>query len=1288
MKRKTFSKIVSFALIAALSVNMGVSAFADEANFNSNNTAAVEVQQGFEYVIQTGNLSVQSANPVINGEVQETDDLLDLDNGLMLMLDSDAQVISNGYFGGGDVSTESNIYSKDVYSASGGVVKVNHTIIAEQNIYLSGETVYGENAILYSKNGNISINCNNLTDFKGIIYAPNGIVTLNGATTKIEGSIIAKEIYVQSNNFTINKNDSISGTVDNIEYTRIDQLMGLYAFQDYDTKEIVLQWNDDENISSVDVYARYGNETTFNKLGTTSEEEYRLSADSLTDKVDYKIVAHTKFGEEIQSTIATLIKDTDGIHEDTTDTDGDGIPDGYEISIGTDPNNADTDGDGFSDGYELNVLYTDPIVFNEDADFDGDGLTNSQEMNLGTNPYLADSDFDGIPDNEDPEPMKTDPDSGREVNYDIPVHTNEFDLVTRYADNDGNKSETIYNYLTGQAIYMSDSINKSYNIYDEENHLKAVVEYVDGKYITNTYSYSDGNLTTITHNGFQYDFTYDESGNMTNASVGNRILISNTYSDNLLFRESYGNDSTNDYAYDENGNIISQAINGVIAYKWTYDTDGNILTYIDCINNVTYTYSYDEDGNLISLNSNNGFGISYEQGENMYSVIYENNGVIKSQSTVDDNEENTETNEFVPTSTTTNLISGGKLVSVKSNEKTEEKTIYSNENSILNSVYTYSDKGISKIEYQDGKAINYFYDNNGNIQTITENGEEKASYEYDGLGQLTRENSVYANKTVVYTYDNAGNILKADEYAYTNSELGKVILTKNYSYEDAEWKDLLTSFNGQNITYDEIGNPLSYRDGMQFTWTGRQLSSLQKNGNVVNYTYNSDGIRTSKTVNGIETTYQLDGTKIVSETTNGNIKWYIYDENNSIIGFEYNNQTYYFEKNAQGDVVRIFDIDGNFVSEYFYDAWGNIASVSGNEEIANANPFRYRGYYYDNESGLYYLQSRYYDSFTGRFLNADSIIGANGDITSNNLFTYCSNNPVNFIDPTGEIAANIIGAVIAGIVGLVGGAYLTKWLANKLGLKGWKRKVFIIGLTAIITAVAATIGYFVGPYIGKKANTIVKGLRGLGKSCFIAGTSIVTENGYVPIEQIKIGDYVYAENPETGEKNLKLVKNTFISQTSKLIHLSVNDEIISTTPEHPFYVWKKGWIQANELKIGDSLILFNGDKVAISSIELEILKNPQKVFNFEVEDYHTYYVGKNSILVHNTCIKDFLKSPKKYKDVEKLLKKYGFEKIRQKGSHVTFKDAISGKTFTVPNHGSKPIAIGTLRGILKSAGLL
>ena len=1003
MNKRIFSKIVSFALIAALSVNMGVSVFADEINDTSNETSVIQAQQGFNYVIQTGNLSLQSSNPTINGEIQEVENLLDLKDGLMLSLDSDTQVISNGYFGGTSVSTESNIYSNDVYSADGVNVNIKHTIVAEQNIYLTGNTVYGENAILYSKNGNVSINCNTLTDFKGIIYVPNGIVTLNGANVNIEGTIIAKEIYVQSNNFTISGNDKIAKSVDNIEYTRIDQLMGLYAYYDEDTDEIVLAWSTDDTIQSVDIYTRYGNEAEFSKIDSSTEEEYRLPSSVLTDKVDFKIAAHTKFGEEIQSLVATLVKDEDGIHADTTDSDGDGIPDGYEIGIGTDPYNADTDGDGFSDGYEMTVLYTDPLVYDEDIDSDGDGLTNLQELELGTNPYLADSDFDGIPDNEDAEPMKTDPNSGREVNYDVSVQSGIFDLVTRYVDDDGTRSESVYNYLTGENKLYTSGDTKTVNVYDNDANLTAAIEYVDGRYIANTYEYINDNLTTITHNGFQYAFTYDESGNMLTASVGNRTLTSNTYANDLILSESYGNGRTNAYEYDDNGNITSQSVNGTLAFTWTYDEDGNILTYSDLESGVTYFYSYDEDGTLISLSADNGFNISYEQTDDTYTVTYTNGDATKTQTTIYDNGDETETDDFTPTSTTTNLISGGQLIRVTSSETSESTTLYSNENAILTVNTTYSDNGVSKIEYQDGKTLQYVYDGEGNIISILENGEEKASYEYDGLGQLIRENSVYADKTVVYSYDNAGNILKAEEYAYTTDDVGEAVSARTYSYDDDEWKDLLTSFNGQNITYDEIGNPLSYRDGMQFTWNGRQLSSLQQNDNVVYYTYDSDGIRTSKTVNGVETTYQLDGTKIVSETTDGNIKWFIYDENDSIIGFEYYNQVYYFEKNAQGDVVRIFDSEGNFVSEYFYDAWGNIASISGNQDIANTNPFRYRGYYYDNESGLYYLQSRYYDSYTGRFLNADVIYGSHYGKFSDNLFTYCSNNSVLYTDPTGYL---------------------------------------------------------------------------------------------------------------------------------------------------------------------------------------------------------------------------------------------------------------------------------------------
>ena len=226
--------------------------------------------------------------------------------------------------------------------------------------------------------------------------------------------------------------------------------------------------------------------------------------------------------------------------------------------------------------------------------------------------------------------------------------------------------------------------------------------------------------------------------------------------------------------------------------------------------------------------------------------------------------------------TTTNLISGGKLVTVVTGEKASQRTLYVNDSELLSAKYTCTDEGVSKIDYQDGRILEYIYDNAGNITEVKENGSLKLSYEYDSLGQLTRENNAYADKTYTFDYDNAGDILESREYTYTTGELGECVSSKTYEYNDNSWKDLLTDFNGQVITNDEIGNPLNYRDNMSFTWNGRQLAVVQNGDNEVLYTYNSEGIRTSKTVNGITTTYQLDGAKIISETTGDNITWYIY----------------------------------------------------------------------------------------------------------------------------------------------------------------------------------------------------------------------------------------------------------------------------------------------------------------------------------------------------------------------------------------------------------------------------
>ena len=371
---------------------------------------------------------------------------------------------------------------------------------------------------------------------------------------------------------------------------------------------------------------------------------------------------------------------------------------------------------------------------------------------------------------------------------------------------------------------------------------------------------------------------------------------------------------------------------------------------------------------------------------------------------------------------------------------------------------------------QNGNDIlSYTYDNIGNIETISENGELKATYHYDELNQLIREDNLYLNKSISYSYDTGGNILSVSEYAYTTGELGEVVAVKTYGYEDANWKDKLTSYNGQTITYDEIGNPTYYYNGLSLDWeNGRQLSSGETGaaGGSFSYDYNDAGLRVQKSAGGYGVTdYYYNGDQLLSQV-NGNIQMdFLYDDAESLIGFLYNGTAYYYVRNLQNDIIGILDSDGNQVVSYVYDSWGKLISTSGSlaDTIGFQNPFRYRGYYYDQETGFYYLQSRYYDPETGRFLNADDsdiLTEDQNDLLEHNLFAYCFNNPVNMADPSGHVA---ISAVIGGVLGGVTGAALGVILANMLNLKGIARGLFIAG----VAVAGAALGAFLGPYVAK-----------------------------------------------------------------------------------------------------------------------------------------------------------------------------------------------------------------------------
>ena len=310
------------------------------------------------------------------------------------------------------------------------------------------------------------------------------------------------------------------------------------------------------------------------------------------------------------------------------------------------------------------------------------------------------------------------------------------------------------------------------------------------------------------------------------------------------------------------------------------------------------------------------------------------------------------------------------------------------------------------------------------------------------MNRLTRENNERLGKTWTYSYDAGGNITERKEYAYTTAEQldnETATATKEYVYRTSGWKDQLLSYDGESIVYDASGNPTTYRGATLGFEAGRRLKSYKKAGdaNAYEFTFDCRGVRNSKKIkdaDGHDKTwsfyYDEDG-KLWGETKSekvlqGNFGIQLWTDkitkigffhlNSGLAGFTLSRQTgiadavkadYIYRKNALGDIDGIFDTDMNLIGEYVYDAWGNCtieATGADNIEIMETNPFRYRGYYWDKELNLYYLQTRYYDPQTGRFINADGIeyaLEQYKNINALNLYSYCNNNPIMGIDPEG-----------------------------------------------------------------------------------------------------------------------------------------------------------------------------------------------------------------------------------------------------------------------------------------------
>jgi len=635
-------------------------------------------------------------------------------------------------------------------------------------------------------------------------------------------------------------------------------------------------------------------------------------------------------------------------------------------------------------------------------------------------------------------------------------------IVTQVRTSDGTPEGALFVYGYNQFDAPADGQGHAFDVL---NVIEAFGGYNEGEAIwfTNRYDFTGmgdtatNTLTGLLHsieraNGTTYTLQHNQLGQVERVYVGEQLMVENTYfeEENRLLNQrrfalasrNYANGFRFEPLYDQRGRVIGERwgrwieedeekipVGMTTTTGFTFADNGTLSRVLDNTLRREINFMYDTRGRLTSLHTQSTvpeaavrdsrvrLGFNDDGALDMLRVSL-NGREISRVSYAYDVFERPETASFMGTQLRyyydedtgrlerTSLL-GGRVQTIFGFNDRENETITVNGEE--RTVTLAGD--LTRISHAlpgRGLIFDYTYrDGSGNIETITQtwhDGENATSvrtntFTYDRIGQLVRDYS--SGRDSRYFYDDGGNM--------TEWRLNDVVQMQ-FHYDNEDWPDQLTSVTpGGVITYDAMGNMTSF-NGRVFEWQrGRQLASIHEDGLDVYFTYDHTGLRSSKTVNGVTSYYIWAGNLLVARYTplrNETLAWF-YDIDGSMLGFALTigdeTSHYFYIRNIQGDVVAILDEHGIIVAEYVYDAWGNLLYVT-DSHIAEINPIRYRGYYWDDETQLYYLQSRYYCPSLRRFISADVFMDTGQQPLGTNMYMYCLNDPINLIDPEGTRA--------------------------------------------------------------------------------------------------------------------------------------------------------------------------------------------------------------------------------------------------------------------------------------------